>query len=106
MNFDLKFSQYLLIVNYGPKGDRKEKTQEQQNPKMVQFTGSLVGELDLNDVESLKQQSASKDLKRRARRSSFHHTRLNKNQLKHLLRSALPTKRILFNEIGKILIII
>ena len=95
-----------MTVNYGPKEDAKEKTQEHQNPKMVQFTGSLVGELDLNDVESLQKQPASNDLKRRARRSSFHHTRLNKNQLKHLLRSALPTKRILFNEIGEILIII
>ena len=79
--------------------------QKHQKPKMVQFTGSLVGELDLNDVENLKLQPSENDINRRTRRSSFHHTSLNKNQLKHLLRSALPTKRILFNEIGNLIII-
>ena len=91
----------ISIVSNGPKKDKKKGDKEQglQDPKMVHFTGRLTGEIDLKDVEKLK--SEAKDAKLRTRRSFFH-TRLNKSQLKHLLRSALPTKRILFNEIGKI----
>ena len=91
------------IVSNGQRKDKKEgkKEQELQDPKMVHFTGRLTGEIDLKDVEKLQVKSEAKDAKLRTRRSFFH-TRLNKSQLKHLLRSALPTKRILFNEIGKI----
>ena len=75
----------------------------QEEPNLVHFKGTLVGDIDLNEVDDIHI-DVGEPQKRRNRRSSFHHTPFNKVQLKHLLRSALPSKRILFNEIGNVML--
>lgn len=77
----------------------KKKKEEQYNPQLVDFEGQLFGKIALNDIE--KQNDMALGLMKKQKRRFHRAIPIRNIQLNHFLRSSVPSKRILFNEIGK-----
>ena len=95
------FYHYFLVDNYdgyGKSSKPKKSNENVADQQLVNFTGKLFGQLDLNDAEKENGIKLVKDVGeyQRSRRSQP----LTNNEVHHSSPSSPPSKRILFNEIG------
>ena len=93
------------------KGEKSEK-RNPIKPQLVKFTGKVFGQIDLNEVEkqndlamtSLKTKTIrvrrGVPVRLHERSSQLRGVPVRSIRLNDLLRGSIPTKRILFNEIG------
>ena len=95
-------SYYYSLVDtydrYEESSKPKKSNENVADHQLVNFTGKLFGQLDLNDAEKENGINLVKNVgeHQRSRRSQP----LTNNKIHHSSPSSPPSKRILFNEIG------
>ena len=95
------FYYYSLVDTYDRYEESSKPKKSNENVgdhQLVNFTGKLFGQLDLNDDEKENGINLVKNVgeHQRSRRSQP----LTSNEIHHSSPSSPPSKRILFNEIG------